>query len=63
MFTFKTRPKFNINVKKRINSLPAVVVLEVSPFHRKRRSRIPSYLFVDFVNHRNTLVMFRDASQ
>ena len=63
MFTFKTRPKFNIMGKKWINLLPAVVFLEVSSFHRKRRSRIPSYLFVDFVNHRNTLVMFRDASQ
>jgi hypothetical protein len=63
MFTFKTRPKFNINVKKWINSLPAVVFLEVSSFHRKRRCRIPSYLFVDFVIHRKTLVMFRNASQ
>jgi hypothetical protein len=63
MFTFKTRPKFNINVKKWINSHPAVVFLEVSSFHRKRRSRIPSHLFVDFVNHRNTLVIFRDTSQ
>jgi hypothetical protein len=34
MFTFKTRPKFNIMVKKRINLLPAVVFLEVSSFHR-----------------------------
>ena len=29
----------------------------------KRRYRIPSYLFVNFVNHRTTLVMFRNASQ
>jgi hypothetical protein len=33
---------------------------EVSSFHRKRRSRIPSYPFVDFVNHHKTPVMPRN---
>jgi hypothetical protein len=43
--------------------LPALVFLEVSSFHRKRCCLIPSYLFVDVMNHRKTLVMFRNASQ
>jgi hypothetical protein len=52
-----------LRLKKWINLLSAVIFLEVSSFHRKRRCRIPSYLFVDFVNHCKTLVMFRNASQ
>ena len=35
MFTFKTRPTFNIKVKEWINLLPAVVFLELSSFHPK----------------------------
>lgn len=42
--------------------LAEVVFLEVLSFHRKRRCFIPSYLFVDFVKHRKTHVMFRNAS-
>jgi hypothetical protein len=56
MFTLKTRPKFNIKVKKNEQ-------ICFPSFHAKRRCHIPSYLFVDFVNHRKMLVMFRNASQ
>jgi hypothetical protein len=63
MFTFETRPKFNIMGEK-VNKFcfPRLSFLRFLRFIGKRRYRIPSYLFVNFVNHRKTLVMFRNAS-
>jgi hypothetical protein len=62
MFTFKARLEFNFMV--RMNKFASHGCISSGFFvHPKHRYRIPSYHFVDFVNHRKTLLMFHNASQ
>jgi hypothetical protein len=63
MFTFKTRPKFNINVKK-MNKFASRGCLSWSFFVSSQTSFLYTFvpLRIDFVNHHNMFVMFHNAS-
>jgi hypothetical protein len=63
MWTFKTQPKFNINVKK-INKFASRGCLSWSFFVSSQTSFLYTFvpLRIDFVNHHKTFVIFRNAS-